>query len=116
MKTVTLREYDVVRVVRLAVPARAFDGTEGKKRSPQVGDLGTVVFEYGDRSASAPVAVESVDKEGFTIWFADFSRHELELVVSPEGPIQPPQHNAGSRPSSGDFSGSETLSSLGPRG
>ncbi len=31
-------------------------------------------------------------------------------------PIQPPQHNAGSRPSAGDSSASETPSSLGPRG
>jgi hypothetical protein len=31
-------------------------------------------------------------------------------------PIQPPQHNAGSRPSSDDLSASETPSSLGPRG
>ncbi len=31
-------------------------------------------------------------------------------------PIQPPQRNAGSRPSSGDSSASETPSSLGPRG
>jgi hypothetical protein len=31
-------------------------------------------------------------------------------------PIQSPQHNAGSRPSSDDSSASETPSSLGPRG
>lgn len=31
-------------------------------------------------------------------------------------PNQSPQHNAGSRPSSGDSSASETPSSLGPRG
>jgi len=33
-----------------------------------------------------------------------------------EEPNQPPQRNAGSRPSSGDSSASETPSSLGPRG
>lgn len=33
-----------------------------------------------------------------------------------EEPIQSPQRNAGSRPSSGDSSASETPSSLGPRG
>ena len=31
-------------------------------------------------------------------------------------PNQPPQHNAGGRPSSGDSSASETTTSLGPRG
>jgi hypothetical protein len=34
----------------------------------------------------------------------------------PEQPIQPPQRNAGSRPSSGDSPAFETPSSLGPRG
>jgi len=34
----------------------------------------------------------------------------------PEGPIQPPQRNAGSRPSSDDSPASEAPSSLGPRG
>ena len=37
-------------------------------------------------------------------------------IVMKTEPNQPPQHNAGSRPSSSDSSASETPSSLGPRG
>jgi hypothetical protein len=40
----------------------------------------------------------------------------LAFVAAYKRPIQPPQRNAGSRPSSGDTSASETPSSLGPRG
>jgi len=42
-------------------------------------------------------------------------RQEL-LMAFPKEPNQPPQRNAGSRPSSGDLPVSETPSSLGPRG
>lgn len=40
----------------------------------------------------------------------------LLVCLERREPIQPPQHNAGSRPSSDDSSASETSSSLGPRG
>jgi hypothetical protein len=43
-------------------------------------------------------------------WAAQF------LSVTEDEPNQPPQRNAGSRPSSGDSPASETPSSLGPRG
>jgi hypothetical protein len=42
------------------------------------------------------------------------SKEEFQRLQ--EKPNQPPQRNAGSRPSSGDSSASETPSSLGPRG
>jgi hypothetical protein len=41
--------------------------------------------------------------------------HQVEQAVRKE-PIQPPQRNAGSRPSSGDSPASRNPSSLGPRG
>ena len=43
------------------------------------------------------------------------AKRSSAAAVSGE-PIQSPQHNAGSRPSSGDSAASETPSSLGPRG
>lgn len=84
--------YDVVRVIRLVAKARAFEGNEGRHRSPQVGDVGTVVIEYGDGREPDPVGVESVDEDGFTVWCADFARDELELVErwSSEAPIKSP--------------------------
>jgi len=44
-----------------------------------------------------------------------FARY-ADLLKTREGPNQPPQRNAGSRPSSDDSPASETPSSLGPRG
>ena len=40
----------------------------------------------------------------------------LLAMLGKKAPIQPPQHNAGSRPLSDDSSASRTSSSLGPRG
>lgn len=75
-----MKEYEAVRVVRLLTRNRAFDGTVGVRRAPQVGDVGTIVHEYDTEDPRAPVAVENVDPDGHTIWLADFERDELELV------------------------------------
>ena len=69
-------EYDVVRVKKLLMPSRPFSGTEGATRAPQIGDEGAIVFLY-DPSL---FIIECVDKEGYTVWLADFAPEELELV------------------------------------
>jgi hypothetical protein len=78
-----LREYDIVRVTRLIGPARTFDGTDGVRRPPRIGDVATVCHEHDPQDPTAPVAVEMVDDEGRTVWLADFQRGELELVARP---------------------------------
>lgn len=75
-----LRVLDVVRVVRLDQQSRSFEGTESVKRVPQVGDVGTIVFDYAPGDPQAPVAVESIDADGLTVWLADFAKSEVELV------------------------------------
>jgi hypothetical protein len=47
-------------------------------------------------------------------WYLDI--FDMITAGKKKRPIQPPQRNAGSRPSSGDSPASETSSSLGPRG
>jgi hypothetical protein len=78
----TLREYDTVRVARLLIPNRPFDGTRSVMRAPAVGDVGTICHESSAADSEA-VVVEMVDADGLTIWLADFQRSELELVVRP---------------------------------
>lgn len=78
-----LREYDVVRVVQLLTTNREFDGTEGVKRAPRVGDTATIVHQYEPDNPAAPVVAESVDGNGNTIWVADFQPDELERVSRP---------------------------------
>lgn len=77
-----LKEYDTVRIVKLNRVDRWFDGTEGVMRAPRVGDVAVICHEYEPTNPSALVAVEMVDENGMTIWFADFARDELELVSS----------------------------------
>ena len=76
-----LKEYDVVRVTQLLKPDRRYDGNAGIKRPPQIGDSGTIVH-VPPEPYSEWCIVECLDKNGFTIWLADFTADELELVVS----------------------------------
>lgn len=75
-----IRQYDAVRVIQLLEQDRSFDGTEGVRRPPRIGDVGTVIEEYDPSRSDAPVVVEMVDEDGMTVWLADFLRVELELV------------------------------------
>ncbi len=59
---------------------RFVDGTAGVVRQPVVGDVGAVLHVLGGGS----VAVECIDSNGFTLWVADFSEDELELVETAE--------------------------------
>ena len=67
-----LEEYDTVRIVSLGDRRRSFDGTDGVKRPPAVGDIGTVVHE----SPGGSLIVERVDAAGYTVWLAGFTRGE----------------------------------------
>lgn len=73
-----LTEMDPVRVVRLLDPERRFQGTDGVRRAPRVGDVGMILHEMHPGDPSAPVVVEMTDAEGLTVWLADFERGELE--------------------------------------
>ena len=75
-----LKTFDTVRLVRLDQTHREFQGSDGARRAPRVGDVGAICHEYEPGNPQALVAVESVDETGKTIWLADFSRDELELV------------------------------------
>ena len=79
----TLREYDVVRVVKLLVTNRTFEGTEGIKRAPAVGDTAAIVHQYEPDNPNGVVALERVDGNGNTVWLADFQPSELEFVSRP---------------------------------
>ena len=73
------QEYDVVRVTKLIQLDRHYDGNESLKRAPRVSDEGTIV--HIPPQTNSWCIVECVDpKDGFTIWLADFSTDELELV------------------------------------
>jgi len=80
----TFDEYDVVRVCRLLVPDRPFQGSPGVSREPRVGDVGAIVQVAASSTdaGAATYIVECVADNGYTVWMADFSAAELELVSS----------------------------------
>jgi len=88
-----IREYDVVRVIRLRTKNRTISGSAGVTRPPRVGDIATVVHEYIPENPTAPVIVENVGEDGMTIWIADFERDEIELVVSAPSSSGPAERN-----------------------
>ena len=78
-----LQEYDTVRVAKLLSTTRQFSGTDGVSRPPQVGDVAIICHQYDPRDPKATVAVEMMDVDGMTVWFADFVPDELEFVSRP---------------------------------
>lgn len=69
-----------VKIVQLLDPNREVAGTMGLVEDPQIGEIAKVIYEYP--APDTRVSVEKSNDMG-TVWFADFSREELELV--PEG-------------------------------
>jgi hypothetical protein len=80
-RVVKFREYDIVRIIRLDVPNRLYLGTETVKRAPRIGDVATICHQDKPEDPTASVVVEMVDQNGCTLWLADFSPGELELVT-----------------------------------
>lgn len=62
----TIEELDVVRLIKLQTKNRDYSGTEGVKRAPSVGDIGTVV-EVLQKTDEAVFVVEAIDLDGYTI-------------------------------------------------
>lgn len=75
-----MQQFDVVRIVRLDTPSRHYDGTQGISRAPRVGDVGSVVELWTSGGPNDLMIVEATDEEGRTLWLADFSGSELELL------------------------------------
>ena len=79
----TLKEYDIVRIVKLLTNDRKFDGTNKVKRAPRVGDIATIVHEYEPSNPNGRFIVEKVNDDGHTVWLADFEKDELEFISRP---------------------------------
>jgi hypothetical protein len=69
------QELDAVHVYLNPGDARSFVGTDSAKRPPRNGDRGTIVCQ----TASDTFEVECVNKEGLTLWLAQFSSEETVL-------------------------------------
>ncbi len=73
-----LEQYSRVRVVRLRHSPEKYDGWRLNRRSPQVGDIGTVVDILHAPNRPDDYIVESSGPDGITTWLGDFDADELE--------------------------------------
>jgi len=73
-------EYSIVRIVELKTANRPFDGSEMVKKTPKVGDTGTIVHITSNSKENIYI-VEKVNSLGQTVWLADFLQDEIELLT-----------------------------------
>jgi hypothetical protein len=73
-----LERYKQVRVIKLIQKPEAYDGWKLNKRTPQIGDLGTLVDFLKVEGLPDMYIVETSDKNGQDIWLSDFYEEEIE--------------------------------------
>lgn len=78
-----LKEFTVVRVVRLRRPVEEYDGWRINVRGPQVGDQGTIVDVLHAENLPDRYVVESGLPDGTDLWLSDFDADEIEPVTEP---------------------------------
>jgi hypothetical protein len=76
-----LKEYDVVRIVRLLHPAEHYDGWKLNRRAPKIGDIGTMVDIQQVATLPTNYIVEASSLDGVPDWLGDFAAEELKLVA-----------------------------------
>jgi len=76
------RELSVVEVIRLPSEPMEFQGAEGIRRTPQVGDVGAIVYCHAFGGTTYLYEVECVAEGGETIWLATMEHAELRLAVA----------------------------------
>jgi hypothetical protein len=73
-----LKEYELVRVVRLLRPIDDYDGWRVNRRPPRIGDTGYVVDVLQVSNLPIRYVVESSAPDGTSIWLSEFGADELE--------------------------------------
>ena len=75
-----LKQYELVRVVKMLHPAEYYDGWKLNKRPPELGDVGTIVEILNAPNLPPNYVVEASSPDGTPVWLGDFLEEELELV------------------------------------
>lgn len=76
----SLKQYDIVRVVQMFHPFEAYNGWYANHRTPQVGDIGTIVEILRAPNLPDKYVVEAVEPDGATLWLCDFDIDEITTV------------------------------------
>jgi hypothetical protein len=77
-----LRQYELVRVVRLLRPPEHYNGWGVNERAPTVGDTGWLIEILEAPDGDVAYVVECSGPDGDTIWLDDLLAEELEPVVT----------------------------------
>jgi len=75
-----LKQYEIVRVVKMLHPAEYYDGWKLNKRPPRLGDVGTIVEILNAPNLAPNYVVEAISPNGIPDWLGDFLEEELELI------------------------------------
>ena len=79
-----LRQYELVRVVKLMQLEADYDGWRVNQRPPRIGDVGTILDVLSAPGLPDEYVVEAVNgDDATTIWLAIFLADELETFTSP---------------------------------
>lgn len=70
-------QYAVVSVLEVARVTETYNGWKVNQRSPQVGDVGTIVEILQADGLPDHYVVECSDSNGFTIWLGEFLSNEI---------------------------------------
>ena len=81
--SIQLQELDSVRVVHVSTQPQDHLLWESSVRSPQVGDVGTVIEILPKRLHTPRYVIECVGANGRTLWMATFGQDDLELIARP---------------------------------
>jgi hypothetical protein len=88
----TLEQYQLVRIKTLLQSSNEYDGWRLNKRSPWVGDIGTLVEHLHADGLPDRYVVECSETNGTTVWLSDFHREELEPLTDTESTIPDRAH------------------------
>ncbi len=73
-----LREYCIVRIVKLFRPSNEYNDWGVNQRNPQIGDTGTLIDVLHAPNLSDMYVVENAGNEGIPIWLCGFLAEEIE--------------------------------------
>lgn len=72
-----LAQYSTVKVVALSKPLEAYDGWGVNRRTPAVGDVGTIVEILRGPAGEVAYVVECGRADGAVEWLGDFAPYEI---------------------------------------
>ena len=75
-----LKQYSIVRVVRLLRPAEEYDKWQVNKRCPRTEDTGTIVEILHVPNLPDKYVVEATEPDGSTVWLSEFDVGEIGPV------------------------------------